>query len=248
MSDDGLEIARRYVAELDDRVDGDALDKGDVNRVTRACVAIAAERDAAREQRHAANLERANYEGQRDGARDNLKVRSRELRAMESERDAYRAMVADLLASAYPHPIEHPTMTKQWARARELLKNGPNDTKPDLAALAKAANVCVSEIQEVFTDEALRDAGVRGLISAKISAAFIDGAFYAMGLRTGRLPHDPPVGCFRCGVTNEASPLASETPAGVRYVCKACVKPDDRLEVGDTLTVAYVGVAKEPTP
>jgi len=44
---------------------------------------------------------------------------------MEHERDAYRAMVADLLASAYPHPIEHPTMTKQWARARALLKNGP---------------------------------------------------------------------------------------------------------------------------
>lgn len=44
---------------------------------------------------------------------------------LESERDAYRAMICDLLASAYPHPVEHPTMTKQWNRARELLKNGP---------------------------------------------------------------------------------------------------------------------------
>jgi hypothetical protein len=42
-----------------------------------------------------------------------------------SDRDAYRAMVCDLLASAHPHPTEHPTMTRQWNRARELLKNGP---------------------------------------------------------------------------------------------------------------------------
>lgn len=47
------------------------------------------------------------------------------------ERDAYRAMVCDLLASAHPHPVEHPTMTKQWARARELLKTGPvREAKP----------------------------------------------------------------------------------------------------------------------
>lgn len=43
----------------------------------------------------------------------------------EKERDTYRAMICDLLASAHPHPKEHPTMTRQWARARELLKNGP---------------------------------------------------------------------------------------------------------------------------
>lgn len=41
------------------------------------------------------------------------------------ERDAYRAMLCDLLASAHPHPAEHPTMTKQWGRARALLKDGP---------------------------------------------------------------------------------------------------------------------------
>ena len=46
-------------------------------------------------------------------------------RALLAERDAYRAMLRDLLASAHPHPTEHPTMTKQWERARELLKNGP---------------------------------------------------------------------------------------------------------------------------
>jgi len=52
------------------------------------------------------------------------------LAVLEHERDAYRSMVCDLLASAHPHPVEHPTMTRQWARARELLKNGP----PALAA------------------------------------------------------------------------------------------------------------------
>ena len=44
---------------------------------------------------------------------------------IEAERDAYRAMICDLLASAHPHPTEHPTMTKQWERARALLKDGP---------------------------------------------------------------------------------------------------------------------------
>lgn len=43
----------------------------------------------------------------------------------ERGRDAYRAMVADLLASAHPYPTEHPTMAAQWKRARDLLKNGP---------------------------------------------------------------------------------------------------------------------------
>ena len=49
-----------------------------------------------------------------------------------AERDAYRAMLCDLLASAHPHPVEHPTMTKQWARARELLKNGPDRTAAEM--------------------------------------------------------------------------------------------------------------------
>ena len=46
-------------------------------------------------------------------------------RALEAERDAYRAMVCDLVASASPNPRDHPTMSKHWARARELLKDGP---------------------------------------------------------------------------------------------------------------------------
>lgn len=50
---------------------------------------------------------------------------AKEVEEREHERDTYRAMVCDLLSSAHPHPKEHPTMTRQWDRARELLKNGP---------------------------------------------------------------------------------------------------------------------------
>lgn len=53
---------------------------------------------------------------------------------------------------------------------------------------------------------------------------------------------DPPVGCFRCDKTNEAAPLVSETPAGVRYVCEACARPGERIEPGVTLRVVYVGI------
>lgn len=43
---------------------------------------------------------------------------------MERERDSYRAMLSDVIASAHPNERDHPSMSKQWARARELLKNG----------------------------------------------------------------------------------------------------------------------------
>jgi hypothetical protein len=48
----------------------------------------------------------------------------RERDAYEVERDAYRATVCDLLAAAHPHPTEHPTMAREWDRAREVLKTG----------------------------------------------------------------------------------------------------------------------------
>jgi hypothetical protein len=47
-----------------------------------------------------------------------------------AERDTYRSMLCDVIASAHPHPDEHPTMTKAWERARELLKNGPTKETP----------------------------------------------------------------------------------------------------------------------
>lgn len=51
------------------------------------------------------------------------------------DRDAYRAMLCDVIASAEPNRRDHPTMFAAWARARELLKNGPppiaTDTEDD---------------------------------------------------------------------------------------------------------------------
>lgn len=95
-----------------------------------------AARDAAeakeREQRAIAEVNEVAVRRERDELLVKLQSAERSLsrtvaesHAAGVERDAYRAMVADLLASAHPHPVEHPTMTKQWARARELLKNGP---------------------------------------------------------------------------------------------------------------------------
>jgi hypothetical protein len=56
---------------------------------------------------------------------------------LEAERDAHRSMLCDLLASAHPHPMEHPTMARQWRRARRLLRFG--STLPDgCAGCAKA--------------------------------------------------------------------------------------------------------------
>jgi hypothetical protein len=42
-------------------------------------------------------------------------------------RDAFRSMLIEILASAVPNAREHPTMTKAWARARELLTKEPAD-------------------------------------------------------------------------------------------------------------------------
>ena len=47
-----------------------------------------------------------------------------QIKVWRSERDAYRAMVVELLASAYPNERDHPTMSKAWKCARALLANG----------------------------------------------------------------------------------------------------------------------------
>ncbi len=43
-------------------------------------------------------------------------------RSLVAERDQFRAMIVDLLASACPHPGEHPTMAQAWTKARALLQ------------------------------------------------------------------------------------------------------------------------------
>ena len=42
--------------------------------------------------------------------------------ALEARNRELMDVVEQLLASAHPHPIEHPTMTKAWAAARAALK------------------------------------------------------------------------------------------------------------------------------
>lgn len=58
-------------------------------------------------------------------SREDVESLTAQIAALTADRDAYRAMICDLLASAVPHPVEHPTMTTQWNRARKLLKDGP---------------------------------------------------------------------------------------------------------------------------
>lgn len=47
-----------------------------------------------------------------------------ELTTATAERDAYRAMLCDVIASASPNKRDHPSMSKQWERATELLRDG----------------------------------------------------------------------------------------------------------------------------
>lgn len=62
------------------------------------------------------------------------------------ERDAYRSMLCDVIASAVPNERDHPAMSKAWKSARELLKNGPIPTEhdwlacPDCRALSKSGH------------------------------------------------------------------------------------------------------------
>jgi hypothetical protein len=214
------------------------------------------------------------------------------VRALITDRDAYRAMVCDLLASASPHPTEHPTMTKQWARARELLKNGPDEAQRKAehavvdAAIAWAKDEDIDAFPEVVEAEfspaekalvlavmKLRGGGL-GTIADAIASdedsserEIVD--VYVGGRKVGearsdeygvdagsfvRTAPDPepatPAGCFRCGKSNDLAPLASETPAGTRYVCAACVQPGDAGKVvhGDTLVVTHTVTGKDPAP
>lgn len=44
------------------------------------------------------------------------------IRRQETEITELHGMLADVLRSAYPHPVEHPTMFKMWNRIRERLE------------------------------------------------------------------------------------------------------------------------------
>jgi maltose-binding protein MalE len=46
---------------------------------------------------------------------------ARERDALTSQVATMRAEIVNMLASAHPHPVEHPTMTAAWQRARAAL-------------------------------------------------------------------------------------------------------------------------------
>jgi hypothetical protein len=59
-----------------------------------------------------------------DDAFEHTNLTPRDLEAMRHLRAqvaALRAEIVNLLASAHPHPVEHPTMTAAWQRARAAL-------------------------------------------------------------------------------------------------------------------------------
>jgi chromosome segregation ATPase len=114
-----LEIANGDLARERDALSGQlttavrdarATAAGDIQRAE-------AERDAVQADLAAMNTERVAWQERAN------EMRHRAERA-EGERDAYRATVCDLLAAAHPHPTEHPTMAREWDRAREVLKTG----------------------------------------------------------------------------------------------------------------------------
>lgn len=60
-----------------------------------------------------------------DALRSALIIISDERDGFLRERDAYRSMIRDMMASACPNERDHPTMFRCWERAHELLKKGP---------------------------------------------------------------------------------------------------------------------------
>jgi hypothetical protein len=103
----------------------------------------------ARQERDQAQQRIAELEADRAHAAQAYEARGRRVNELEdaanraeSERDAYRSMVCDLLSSARMfglHPLGPAGMTRQWDRARELLKNGAPaaDAKPSQDATSK---------------------------------------------------------------------------------------------------------------
>lgn len=73
-----------------------------------------------------AELDAAGFEGAGfEIARENLGTLIEQVGKVEAERDAYRAMLCDVIASAHPNKRDHPSMSLQWDRAIAMLKDGP---------------------------------------------------------------------------------------------------------------------------
>jgi hypothetical protein len=120
----------------------------------------------------------------------------------EDERDAYRDMLEEVLASAAPNERDHPCMSKAWKRARELLKNGPvfTDEKPFAAG---HETTCIACADPVVVGDTVR--------------------LYEEGYRHDVCPRDRKA-THRCGVCLDgAAPCPVIEPPGVtKWTCLAC--------------------------
>lgn len=56
-----------------------------------------------------------------DGFEESDKAQEAELATLRAQVETLREAVKTLLASAHPHPVEHPTMTKAWALGKSTL-------------------------------------------------------------------------------------------------------------------------------
>ncbi len=86
--------------------------------------ALTAARAEVEQLREQFEVERQQSEADKDMLRRNHRIQCDRRNEALTERDAYRAMLCDLLASAHPHPVEHPTMAEAWGCAREVLRTG----------------------------------------------------------------------------------------------------------------------------
>jgi hypothetical protein len=160
-------------------------------------------------------------------ARDNAIAANALMRQALDERDAYRTIVCNLLTSSHPHPVEHPTMTKQWARARELLKNGvvataesapmeSRGTAGDFlrAALAIDLTTAASRADGICRSCGLRDGthasdcrAAAAEARARLQADCDHRREYGLTRTTGD-PPGPPC-CGRCGKQLELTTVAT---------------------------------------
>jgi hypothetical protein len=66
---------------------------------------------------------------------------------LKAERDAARKVIQKLLASAYPHPVEHPCMFEAWGEATKFLEGRSNAVSADaVGPLALAAEHLLAEL------------------------------------------------------------------------------------------------------
>lgn len=130
--------------------------------------------------------------------------------------------VEHLLASAYPHPVEHPTMARAWAAARPVLEVAraalAEPVRTDLRALLRRAESLLDDAQSSgWIDEAIRAGEYADVDKWQADAcALIDDL---EPLKLGDVDPSEPVRTYEDGVREERArvvALARSTAESVR--------------------------------